>query len=79
MNLATPHAAVEGSEIVPDRRRSQGLVFHSRGEGGHGMSFPLDVSDGAKARLGNVQSEIEAGVAGTQGDAAQFAVRVWGT
>lgn len=37
------------------------------------MSFPLDVTDSAISRLGNVDAEVEAGVAGAQGEAAQIA------
>ncbi|WP_297180952.1 hypothetical protein [Thermomonas sp.] len=36
------------------------------------MSFPLDVTDSAISGLGDVDAEVEAGVAGAQGEAAQI-------
>ena len=44
----TPLAAIEGREIVPDRRSIQGLVFHPRHEDGRRESVPLDVAHGSK-------------------------------
>lgn len=75
MNAAAPRSAVEGSQIVPYRRRSQGLVAHPRHESGRRMGFPLDVTHSAISGLGDVQPQIEAAVSGAEGEAAQFAVR----
>jgi hypothetical protein len=71
MNAATPWAAVKGSQIVPDRRRSQGRVRHPRHESCRSMGFPLDVTDSAILRFGDVQPEVEAGVAGTERHASE--------
>ena len=76
MNAAAPRSAVEGSQIVPYRRRSQGLVAHPRHESGRCMSFPLDVTHSAISGLGDMEAEGEAAVAGAEGEAAQVAVRV---
>ncbi|MEP9401842.1 hypothetical protein ABLE43_08465 [Sphingomonas sp. VNH70] len=74
MNSAAERAAVEGSEIVPDRCRSQGLVCHPRHESGRCVTFPLDESHSAVSGLGDVQAEIEAGVSGAEGDATEVVV-----
>ena len=71
MNSATPRSAVEGSKVVPDRRCSQGLVFHPAHESGRRMAFPLDESHSSIVGLGDVQAEIEAGISGAEGDAAE--------
>lgn len=64
MNPAAPRPAVEGSQIVPYRRVSQGLVRHPRHESGRRMGFPLDVTDSSISRLGDVQAEVEPAVSG---------------
>lgn len=66
MNAAAPRSAVEGSQIVPYRRRSQGLVFHPGHESGRSVGFPLDVTHSAISRLGDVQPEVETAVAGAK-------------
>lgn len=75
MNAAAPRSAVEGSQIVPDRRRSQGLVCHPRHESGRRMSFPLDVTHSAISGLGDVQAEVESAVAGAEGQATEIGFR----
>lgn len=75
MNAAAPRSAVEGSQIVPYRRRSQSLVCHPRHESGRRMSFPLDVTHSAISGLGDVQAEVEAAVAGAEGQAPEIGVR----
>ena len=72
MNAAAPRLAVKGSEIAPDRRVTQGLVAHPRHERGRCMSFPLDVTDSAISGFGDVQAEIETGVAGAERQAAKL-------
>lgn len=71
MNLAAPRSAVEGSKIVPDRRLCQGLVIHPGHESGRCVGFPFDESHSPIGRLGDMQAEIEAGVAGAKGDAPE--------
>lgn len=72
MNAAAPCSAVEGSQIVPNRRRCQGRVIHPRHESGRRMSFPLDESHSAISWLGNMQAEIEARISCAERDAAKF-------
>lgn len=72
MNAAAPCAALEGSQIVPNRRRCQGRVIHPRHESGRRMSFPLDESHSAISWLGNMQAEIEARISCAERDAAKF-------
>ncbi len=69
MNPAAPRAAVEGSQIVPYSRRSQGLVFHPGHERGRGVGFPLDVTHSSIAGLGDVQAEVKAAVPCAEGEA----------
>tara|TARA_R110002012_G_scaffold16958_6_gene64464 strand:+ start:3508 stop:3774 length:267 start_codon:yes stop_codon:yes gene_type:complete len=59
MNLSAPRSAVEGSQIVPYRRRSQGLVFHPRHERGRGVGFPLDVTNSSILGDGDFDTELE--------------------
>lgn len=62
---ATPAAAVEGGNVVPDRRRIQGRVFHPCHEGGRGEGFPFDVTHSSISGQGDVESEFEAPSPGT--------------
>ena len=71
MNAAAPRSAVKGSQIVPYRRRSQGLVFHPGHESGRRMGFPLDVTHSATAGLGDMQAKVEAAVAGAERKSSQ--------
>lgn len=66
MNTAAPRSAVKGSQIVPDRRRSQGLVAHPRHERGRRVGFPLDVTHSAISGLCDMQPEVEAAVSSAQ-------------
>lgn len=74
MNAAAPGAAVEGCEIVPNKRWSQGRVFHPGHESGRRVGFPLDVTHSPVSGFGDVQSEVEAGVAGAQRNSAKFRI-----
>lgn len=73
MNAAAPRSAVEGSQIVPYRRFSQGRVCHPRHESGRCMGFPLDVTHSAISGLGDVQAEVETAVSGAKGKAGEIA------
>lgn len=77
MNAAAPRSAVEGSQIVPYSSCSQGLVCHPRHESGRCVSLPLDVTNSAISGLGDMQPEIEAGVAGAERDPAQLGGVSW--
>lgn len=77
MNLAAPRPAVEGSEIVPDRSRSQGRVRHPRHEDGRGESVSLDMAHGAISGFCQMQSEIQSADTGAKAEAAKL-VMSWG-
>jgi hypothetical protein len=78
MNAAAPRSAVKGSQIVPYRRRSQGLVFHPGHESGRRMGFPLDVTHSAISGLGDMQAEVEPAVAGAERKSSQVREGVFG-
>lgn len=60
MNAAAPRAAVEGLNVVPDRRRIQGRVFHPRHEGRRGEDLPLDVTDSSISGFRDMEAELQA-------------------
>ena len=63
---SAPRAAVEGREIVPDRRAIQGRVFHPGHEDGRGEGFPLDVAHTAVAvSESELEPELESADSGT--------------
>lgn len=68
IHAAAPRSAVKGSEIVPDSRRSQGLVFHPGHKRGRSVGFPLDVTHSPIAGFGDMDAEVETAVAGAEGD-----------
>jgi hypothetical protein len=71
MNAAAPRVAVEGSQIVPDRSRSQGRVRHPGHEDGRGESVSLDIAHGPVSGFGQVQPEIQSSDAGAKAEAAK--------
>ncbi|MEO7187721.1 MAG: hypothetical protein ABIW58_04855 [Sphingomicrobium sp.] len=73
MNAAAPSSAVKGSKIVPDKRLTQGLVRHPGHESRRCVTFPLDESHSSVSRFGDVQAEVETGVARAERDAAEVA------
>lgn len=77
MNAAAPRSAVKGSQIVPDRCRSQGRVCHPGHENGRGKTVSLDMAHGAISGLGDVQAKIQSGDTGAKADAAKV-VRLGG-
>lgn len=79
MNAVTPRPAVEGSDIAPDRRMIQRLVFHPCHERCRSMGFPLDVTNSSIGWLGNGQSKVEASVACAEGNSAQAFDSIGGT
>ena len=74
VHRAAPRAAVEGGNVVPDRRVIQGRVFHPRHEDGRGVGVPLDVTHSAISRVCQVQPEIEATGAGAEREAEKARV-----
>ena len=71
IHASTPRFAVEGGNIVPDRRAIQGLVFHPCHKSGRRIGVPLDVTDSSIGGDGDVEAEIEATCARAEGEAAQ--------
>lgn len=47
VHASTPRCAVEGCEIVPDRRAIHGRILHPRHESGRSKGFPLNVTHAA--------------------------------
>jgi hypothetical protein len=74
VHRAAPRAALEGSNIVPDRRAIQGRVFHPRHEDGRGEGVPLDVTHSAISGAGDGEPEIETAGTGAEGEAKQASV-----
>jgi hypothetical protein len=62
----SPRAAVEGLEIVPDRRSIQGLIFHPRHESGRCVGVPFNVTYGPHVEAGESVSEAESVVSGAE-------------
>ncbi len=74
VHRAAPWAAVEGGNVVPDRRRIQGRVFHPRHEDGRGVGVPLDVTHSAISGEREVKPEVEPAGAGAEREAEQARV-----
>jgi len=71
VHRAAPREAVEGGNVVPDRRRIHGLVFHPRHEDGRGEGVPLDITHSAVLGLGQHEAEVEPSGAGAERKAEQ--------
>ncbi len=74
VHRAAPWAAVEGGNVVPDRRAIQGRVFHPRHESGCGEGFPFDMAHSTISGDGDGEPEVETARAGAQGEAEQTCV-----
>jgi hypothetical protein len=74
VHRAAPRAAVKGGNVVPDRRRIQGRVFHPRHEDGRGVGVPLDVTHSAISGACEVQPESEPAGAGAEREAEEARV-----
>jgi hypothetical protein len=68
---ATPRSAVEGGNVVPDRSRCQGLLFHPGHESSRGVGFPLDVHHSTTSGDGELDAEIEPSASGEEGENAE--------
>ena len=66
VHRVTPWSAVEGGNVVPNRRLIQGLIFHPRHEDGRGEGVPLDVTDSTVSGLGQHEAEVETSGAGAE-------------
>jgi hypothetical protein len=74
VHRAAPRAAVEGCNVVPDRRPIQGRVFHPRHESGCGVGFPFDMAHSTISGDGEDEPEIEPAGAGAEREAEQARV-----
>ena len=74
VHRAAPRAAVECGNVVPDRCRIQGRVFHPRHEDSRGVGVPLDVTHSAISGECEVQPEIEPAGAGAEREAEETRV-----
>jgi hypothetical protein len=64
---AAPRSAVEGGNVVPDRRAIQGRVFHPRHERRCRVGFPLDVTHSSISWDGDMESEVKTSGSGAEG------------
>jgi hypothetical protein len=75
IHLAAPCASVEGADIGPDRSRIHRAFFHARDHDCGGVSFPLNVANGAirDAQVGEPgsQSLVEHSDAREEGDSSE--------
>jgi hypothetical protein len=74
VHRATPRAAVEGGNIVPDNSLIQGRVFHPRHESGCGEGFPFGMAHSTISGDGDGQPEVEAACARAEGEAEEACV-----
>lgn len=71
VHSAAPWAAVEGSNVVPDRCRIQGRLFHPRHENGRGVGFPFDMAHSSISGQGDGEPEVQPACTGTEREAEQ--------
>ena len=64
---AAPRSAIEGGNVVPDRRAIQGRVFHPRHERRCRVGFPLDVTHSSISWDGDMESEVKTSGSGAEG------------
>ncbi len=74
VHRAAPWAAVEGSNVVPERCAIQGRVFHPRHESGCGVGFPFDMAHSTISGDGDGEPEVETARAGAEGEAEEACV-----
>jgi hypothetical protein len=74
IHRAAPREAVEGGNIVPDRRAIQGRVFHPRHESGCGVGFPFDMAHSTISGECDGEPEIEPARAGAEREAEEACV-----
>jgi hypothetical protein len=67
-------AAVEGGNVIPDRRAIQGRVFHPRHESGCGVGFPFDMAHSTISGDGDGEPEVEPACTGAQREAEEACV-----
>lgn len=70
MNAPAPRSSVKGADVIPDRRRSQGLVDHPRHENGRCECVSLDKTHSSVSGLHDMKSEIQPSDACAEAEAA---------
>jgi hypothetical protein len=72
IHLSTPASAIEGGNVVPDRRRIHEPLFHARHQARGGIGFPLHVTDGVVAGSeGELKAQFQAANAAAEGQSTQ--------
>ncbi len=74
VHRAAPRAAIEGSNVVPDKSLIQGRVFHPRHESGCGEGFPFDMAHSTISGDGDGKPEVEPACAGAEGQTEEACV-----
>jgi hypothetical protein len=74
VHRAAPWAAVEGSNIVPDKSLIQGRIFHPRHESGCGEGFPFNMAHSTISGQGDGEPEVKPACAGAEGETEQTCV-----
>jgi len=74
VHRAAPRAAVEGGNVVPERRAIQGRVFHPRHESGCGVGFPFDMAHSTISGTSDGEPEVEPARTGAEGEAEETCV-----
>jgi hypothetical protein len=74
VHRAAPRAAVEGGNVVPDRRAIQGRVLHPRHESGCGVGFPFDMAHSTISGDGDGESKVESASTRAEGEAEEACV-----
>ena len=74
IHRAAPRAAVEGSNVVPDKSLIHGRVFHPRHESGRGVGFPFDMAHSTISGDGDGKAEVEPACTGTEREAEEACV-----
>lgn len=74
IHRSAQRASVEGCQVAPNRRWSQGALFHASRQDRAGVCFPLHVSDGAMRSAQSGESagdtKVEPSSAGAEGEHA---------
>ena len=68
MNLSAPRAAVEGSEVAPNRSFIEGAVCKTRSQERRCSSFPFHVTDGSSCWDSELKPKVESTDAGAEAE-----------
>jgi hypothetical protein len=71
IHVSTPASAIEGDQVIPDRRRSQDTFRHARCKDRSGITFPLDVTPSAEVGEHQLESKLESADAGAQRESSE--------